>query len=81
MRQYGIRSVLDHKIRQHQIINHQMIDPHERGCACNSRKIYESQPKRNVPQYGSKCVVDRKNSGDIKSSIIKCVILVIQIHN
>ena len=36
--------------------------------------------KGNMPQYSIKCVISRKKLNDIKSSIIKCVTLIIHVH-
>ena len=48
-----------------------------RRWSCDSMKIYNSQPKQKYGPIWHRCMVERK-SGDMKSSIITCVISVTQ---
>ena len=50
------------------------------GWSCDSMRSVNLNRNRNMPQYGIRCRISRK-SDNIKSSIIKCVIFVTQIHS
>ena len=49
--------------------------------SCNSMKIYKSQPKGKYALVWHQMYGRSKESNDIRSSIIKCAISIIHIHN